>query len=210
MKKKIETTTPKVDKRSKAYKESIRNNKTLDIPREPIDNDEIAEMNKAKEQEWADIIAKMNEVKEEFKIATNEEEIKEALEEAIEPKGLGDTIHNVLNSELLSPLTNMVKKVIFKDPKNCGCEERQKELNKLFPYKSRVNWLSESDYLWVEEYMTRMHPSKVVHEDLKRISEIHASVFGHKFVMLCSCNGKRVAEWRQDILKVYAEVKKEQ
>jgi len=142
----------------------------------------------------------------EYKIWKNNQEI----EQANKPTGLGDTVEKILNSDVLAPITNIIKKAIFKDPTNCGCEDRKKALNNLFPYSKKVNWLSENDYIWVEEYMSRMHPTKVVHEDLKRISEIHASVFGHKFVMLCNCNGKRVKEWREDILKVYSEIKKEQ
>ena len=41
----------------------------------------------------------------------------------------------------------------------------------MFPYKKKVNWLTEADYNWVTNYLTRMHPSKISHEDLKKISE---------------------------------------
>lgn len=45
-------------------------------------------------------------------------------------KGLGDTIHKVTS---VTGIKSVVKKIAGKD---CGCSERRKKLNDLFPYKS--------------------------------------------------------------------------
>ena len=47
--------------------------------------------------------------------------------------GLGDTVEKITNATGLNALTNMLQnKGIIKD---CGCNERKKKLNKMFPYK---------------------------------------------------------------------------
>jgi hypothetical protein len=45
-------------------------------------------------------------------------------------KGLGDTIHKVTKA---TGIESIVNKVAGKD---CGCAERRKTLNELFPYKN--------------------------------------------------------------------------
>ena len=48
---------------------------------------------------------------------------------ALQPsEGLGDTIEKVLDN----PVGKALKKLIFKDGEDCGCEERKKKLNKAF------------------------------------------------------------------------------
>ena len=47
--------------------------------------------------------------------------------------GLGDTVEKITNATGLNAFTNMLQnKGIIKD---CGCNERKKKLNKMFPYK---------------------------------------------------------------------------
>ena len=54
----------------------------------------------------------------------------------IKSQGLGDDVAKMLNQPLVKPITEIVKKLFWKDPENCGCDARQEKLNELFPYSS--------------------------------------------------------------------------
>ena len=47
-------------------------------------------------------------------------------------KGLGDSIEKVTKATGIKSFVDKVNKVLGKD---CGCKERKKKLNKLFPYE---------------------------------------------------------------------------
>jgi hypothetical protein len=59
-------------------------------------------------------------------------------------KGLGDTI------EQITEATGIKKLVEFVAGEDCGCEERKKKLNELFPYRN-TNCLTEEEYQWLTE-----------------------------------------------------------
>jgi tyrosine-protein phosphatase YwqE len=59
-------------------------------------------------------------------------------------KGLGDTI------EQITEATGIKKLVEFVAGDDCGCEERKKKLNELFPYRN-PNCLLEDEYQWLKE-----------------------------------------------------------
>jgi len=48
------------------------------------------------------------------------------------PKGLGDTIHNLTVTTGIKRVVNAVSDALEVD---CGCDNRRKPLNNLFPYK---------------------------------------------------------------------------
>jgi predicted transcriptional regulator len=49
-------------------------------------------------------------------------------------KGLGDTIKKVTVTTKLDRIVEQIAKKLT-NSNDCGCDERQKTLNKLFPYK---------------------------------------------------------------------------
>lgn len=59
-------------------------------------------------------------------------------------QGLGDTI------EQITEVTGIKKLVEFVAGEDCGCEERKKKLNALFPYRN-TNCLTEEEYQWLKE-----------------------------------------------------------
>ena len=59
-------------------------------------------------------------------------------------RGLGDTI------EQITEATGIKKLVEFVAGDDCGCEERKKKLNELFPYRN-PNCLLEDEYNWLKE-----------------------------------------------------------
>jgi len=48
------------------------------------------------------------------------------------PKGIGDTIHNLTVTTGIKKVVDKISEIANKD---CGCENRRKSLNELFPYK---------------------------------------------------------------------------
>jgi hypothetical protein len=47
-------------------------------------------------------------------------------------RGLGDDIKKITSATRLDKLANQIAKLTSGD---CGCDERQEKLNKIFPYK---------------------------------------------------------------------------
>ena len=53
-----------------------------------------------------------------------------------ESKGLGDSIEKIARHTRIKQLVENFSK---KTGKDCGCKNRQKKLNKMFPYKNSKN-----------------------------------------------------------------------
>ena len=51
-------------------------------------------------------------------------------------KGLGDSIEKVTKTTGIKAFVDKVNKILGKD---CGCEERRKKLNKMFPYEKYLD-----------------------------------------------------------------------
>jgi len=51
----------------------------------------------------------------------------------VEPRGLGDSVANLT---FVKGVSKLLKKAGIED---CGCEKRQEQLNKLFPYKNKTD-----------------------------------------------------------------------
>lgn len=93
-------------------------------------------------------------------------------------KGIGDIVEDVLNSKPVKPITNVVKAALFKDGKDCGCEERKQRLNNLFK-KSKPRCLNEAQYKQLKAILPKIKNS-VDYGDMVVIANIHASVFNYK------------------------------
>ena len=52
-------------------------------------------------------------------------------------RGLGDDIKKITSATGLDKLANQIAKLTSGD---CGCDERQEKLNKIFPYKRNTKW----------------------------------------------------------------------
>lgn len=62
-------------------------------------------------------------------------------------KGLGDTIAKITHATGLDKLTTWIA------GEDCGCEERQERLNRLFPYKT--NCLTETEFKVLETFFLK-------------------------------------------------------
>lgn len=61
-----------------------------------------------------------------------------------QPKGLGDTVENVLE------VTGIAKVAKFLMGEDCGCNERKAKLNEMFPYNN-PECLTEDEYNYLNE-----------------------------------------------------------
>lgn len=50
-------------------------------------------------------------------------------------KGLGDTVAAVTHALAIDRLAKQLAELVGKE--DCGCEDRQEKLNKIFPYKNK-------------------------------------------------------------------------
>ena len=104
--------------------------------------------------------------------------IKENIEN--KSKGLGDTIAKITKA------TGIDKAVKFIAGEDCGCDERQVQLNKLFSYK-KINCISEDDYAYLSDFVDRK-TSKVTNEQKVRLITIHNNVFNTNQKTNTSCS----------------------
>lgn len=95
-------------------------------------------------------------------------------------KGLGDTVKNVLSNVGITK--ENLEKLGFDD---CGCEERQEKLNRLFRYK-RVECLKEDEFIWLKQLFDKNKSRTSVYEQSKMLS-IYNRVF-HKNKQPSNCS----------------------
>jgi len=111
-------------------------------------------------------------------------------------KGLGDTIAKATKATGIDKLTKFIA------GEDCGCDERQAELNKSFAYDV-PKCLNEDEF----EYLTKLSANKpaVASVDLqKQIIKIHNRIFTQQ-IELSSCPScvRRTIEKLEKILKQY-------
>jgi len=120
----------------------------------------------------------------------------------VRSQGLGDDIEKFLNQPLIKPITEKVKKLLWKNSEDCGCDERKEKLNKLFLYKQPI-CLTEKEYAYLTEFqkVTTTELSKI---EADEISGIWNRIFQtRRFYRPCTCNPKAWQEMIDDLLKVY-------
>ena len=84
-------------------------------------------------------------------------------------KGVGDTVAKITKA------TGVDKLVKFIAGEDCGCDDRQVKLNKLFSYK-KINCISEDDYTYLNDFINS-NPRKATYNQRVRLIKIHNNVF---------------------------------
>ena len=84
-------------------------------------------------------------------------------------KGVGDTVAKITKA------TGVDKLVKFIAGEDCGCDDRQVQLNKLFSYK-KINCISEDDYTYLNDFINS-NPRKATYNQRVRLIKIHNNVF---------------------------------
>ena len=107
------------------------------------------------------------------------------------PEGLGDSIEQVLEA---TGVSKIAKFVLGED---CGCEERKKKLNRMFPYR-KPNCLLEHEYEFLNSFYNREKQNTISVSQQKVLSEIYQRVFNQRVQMSSSCGSC----WRDTISKL--------
>lgn len=109
-------------------------------------------------------------------------------------RGLGDTIEKVIHATGLD---------ILVEGKDCGCEKRKEQLNKLFPYRFKARCLTEEEYnQWTkfkEERTLKLEWNQIVF-----VCDLYSSVFNRqKWYPCTSCSPKPLISIIDKLDKVY-------
>lgn len=120
----------------------------------------------------------------------------------IKSSGLGDDIEKLLNSKLMKPITNRVKKILWEDNEDCGCDARKEKLNKIFRYNT-PECLTEDEYEAVGKLINK---GVIRPDEQKELNTIYNRVFHDKVEMtMCgSCLADRVSRLKK-IYDTYAD-----
>lgn len=123
-------------------------------------------------------------------------EAKKQFDAQNEVTGLGDIV------EKITEATGIKKLVKWIAGEDCGCEERKKKLNELFPIRSKTpNCLNEDDYLWLSEWHNSSR-SKMKHDEQLRFIEIYNKTFNTEY-NTTNC-GSCIASKMRELMIVYS------
>ena len=87
--------------------------------------------------------------------------------------GLGDTIEKITTATGIKAAVEMFSKATGLD---CGCDARKEKLNRLIPYRKKVNCLNESDYEALKPYILESKNTLTPNEQWQ-IQAIYLRVF---------------------------------
>lgn len=134
---------------------------------------------------------------------------KKATKVKVTPAGLGDVVENVLESKPIKPLTKAIKKAIFKDNDDCGCEERKQKLNKLFPIRRKpVRCFTEDLYKRYSNYIKNRTLKLWNDKEIDLLIESYAYIFATQYRKIdlcknCQGSGKLLLKMSNELDKVY-------
>lgn len=106
-----------------------------------------------------------------------EKKVKRPRKPKTEVKGLGDLVEKV------TEVTGIKEIVKFIAGEDCGCDERKKKLNKLFPFKRKKECLTEEEYnslTIVFHNIDERSRKRVTMEEQVIVNSIHSRVFGSR------------------------------
>lgn len=125
------------------------------------------------------------------------------------PQGLGDKVEHLLNETALKPVTNAIKKVLFKDGKDCGCNQRREKLNKLFPVRYKaVRCFTEDEYIEYKAFKEH-RTIRFSMDQLKYVSKLFSDIFGTQIFTPClSCSQRPIYDMIDKLDKVFDSYEK--
>ena len=88
-------------------------------------------------------------------------------------EGLGDTIEKITTATGIKAAVEMFSKATGID---CNCDARKEKLNRLIPYRKKVNCLNESDYEALKPYILESKNTLTPNEQWQ-IQAIYLRVF---------------------------------
>ena len=116
------------------------------------------------------------------------------------PKGLGDTVETVLEK---TGIAKVAKWILGED---CGCDDRKKILNEMFPYQ-KPNCLNESEYSYLKDHFTS-GTNTITPRKQRRMLEIYNRVFNENKTTT-NCSSCFLNGVHSKLQKVYNEYNKD-
>ena len=125
-------------------------------------------------------------------------------------KGLGDTIKKFTSATKIDKLAKKIAKAVGKD--DCGCDERQEKLNKMFPYKTEEREYDEDspmhlkqEILCVWEKIKDGQAPDV--KTKKRFVELYNTIYKTKYKPTTNCGSCLHTMWK-GIKSLYEKLNK--
>jgi len=126
------------------------------------------------------------------------------------PQGLGDKVNYLLNETPIESVTNAIKKAIFKEGEDCGCDKRREILNKLMPSKLvPVRCFTEQEY---EDYKHFKDVRTLVmqNDQIDFVAELYSDIFAKQYFKPCpGCSPKPLIRMIEMLDKVFDSYEKE-
>jgi hypothetical protein len=120
----------------------------------------------------------------------------------VRSQGLGDDIERFLNQPLIKPITEKVKKLIWKDSEDCGCDARKHKLNKIFPNRKPL-CMTEGEYDWFTHFKT-INSTTLSPMEADHLSKMWSRIFQSKRIYKpCTCNPKAWQTMINELTQVY-------
>lgn len=111
--------------------------------------------------------------------------------------GLGDTVQKITKA------TGIEKAVKFLAGEDCGCQERQNSLNKIFPYQ-KPNCLTEDEFNYLSERVGKLNT--VTPDEQKSLLDIYNRVFNDNRA-LTGCSSCFLNNVWKNLERIYNEYK---
>ena len=130
-------------------------------------------------------------------------------------QGLGDNIEKVLNSKPIKPITKAIKKAIWKDDKDCGCNERKEKLNNLFtkrrkPVRCLTRQQFDQYHLYTKTRTLNIWNEAEIHFLIKLYAHVFAIKYNHNdLCRSCAGSGKLLFRISSELDRVYETYKRD-
>ena len=125
-------------------------------------------------------------------------------------KGLGDTIKKFTSATKIDKLAKKIAKAVGKD--DCGCDERQEKLNKMFPYKTEEREYDENSPMHLKQEILCVW-QKIKNgqapdvETKKRFVELYNTIYKTKYKPTTNCGSCLHTMWK-GIKSLYEKLNK--
>ena len=114
-------------------------------------------------------------------------------------KGLGDTIKKITSATKIDKLAKKIAKAVGKD--DCGCDERQEKLNKMFPYKTEEREYDEDSPMHLKQEILcvwkKIKDGQAPDvETKKRFVELYNTIYKTKYKPTTNCGSCLHNMWK--------------
>tara|TARA_R100000329_G_scaffold149217_1_gene139430 strand:- start:410 stop:802 length:393 start_codon:yes stop_codon:yes gene_type:complete len=125
-------------------------------------------------------------------------------------KGLGDTIKKFTSATKIDKLAKKIAKAVGKD--DCGCDERQEKLNKMFPYKTEEREYDENSPMYLKQEILcvweKIKDGQAPDvETKKRFVELYNTIYKTKYKPTTNCGSCLHTMWK-GIKSLYEKLNK--